>query len=274
MIRLTAMAAAVLTANLALAANVEESREWTETFQVSAKPRLLINNIWGDVTVTPGQPGEIVVQISEFRSAPNQGKFDRSLEVIPLNIQAEANNVEMVVGRRDGIWHDRDYCQGCRVDYQFAVRVPPGTALDVRTVNDGTVRVSGINGPINAGNVNGPVTVNDATNCEQIESVNGAILVAFTEAPSHDCGIETINGDIQLLVPEGAGLDVAMDLSNGRMLSDLPIDPFALPARVEETRTGGRYQYRVTQPAGVRLAGGGPVFNISSMNGDIRISNK
>lgn len=274
MMRLTAMAAALLTANLALAADVQQKKEWTETFQVGANPQLQISNIWGDVTVTAGKPGEITVGIREFRRAPDQSRFDRSLEVIPLNIHADANRVEMEVGRRDGIWHERDYCKGCRVDYQFEARVPPGTLLDVSTVNDGKVKVSGINGLVNAGNVNGPVTVSDATNCEQIESVNGAVLVTFNTAPSRDCGIETINGDIHVRVPEGTGLDVAMDLSNGTMLSELPVDPFAIPASVEETRTGGRYQYRVTQAAGVRLAGGGPVFSISSMNGDIRISNK
>jgi hypothetical protein len=40
---------------------------------------------------------------------------------------------------------------------------------------------------------------------------------------------------------------------------------------VEHRETGGRHHYRIEQAAGVRLAGGGPVFSVSSMNGDLRI---
>ena len=78
-------------------------------------------------------------------------------------------------------------------------------------------------------------------------------------------------GYIHVQVPEGAGLDVSMDLFNGRMVSEFPVDPMALPARVDHQVSNGRHQYRIEQPAGVRIAGGGPVFTISSMNGDIKI---
>jgi hypothetical protein len=68
-----------------------------------------------------------------------------------------------------------------------------------------------------------------------------------------------------------AGFDVAMDLFNGRLLTQLPVNPLAVPARVEHIETGGRHQYRIEQHAGVRIGAGGPTFTISSMNGDIRI---
>ena len=41
---------------------VEESKTWTETYPVNSKPTLEIDNIWGDVRVRPGKPGEIVIR--------------------------------------------------------------------------------------------------------------------------------------------------------------------------------------------------------------------
>ena len=261
-----------LTGPVVAANRVEESRTWTETFDVTGSaPALEISNIWGDVTVRAGKAGEISVTISEHRSAPDQNRFDRSLEFLKLNTEADERGVSMWVGNRDRFWHDSRRCRGCRVEYSFDVLAPADTQLDVSTVNDGQVDVTGVYHIVNAGNVNGPVSVSGLDNCAALESVNGEVSASFAHAPDQDCDIETVNGDIVLSMPEKAGLNVAMDLFNGRMKTEFPVDPLAIPARVEESRSDGVYRYRIEQPAGVSIAGGGPTFTISSINGDIRI---
>ena len=263
----------VLLANTAFAAGtVETNKTWTDTFPVTAsKPRLKIDNIWGDVRVRPGKPGEIVVTVKEHRRAPDQARFDRSLESLRLNIDAINDDVAFQVGNRDERWHGRDECRGCRVDFQFDVQVPVDTQLDVSTVNDGRVDIAGVTGSVNAANVNGPIVIDGMHSCERLNSVNGQVSLGFATQPGEDCTIETINGDITLNMPAASGFDVAMDLYNGRMLTQLPVDPLVIPASVEHVESGGRHQYRIEQHAGVRIGAGGPVFTISSMNGDIRI---
>ena len=177
----------------------------------------------------------------------------------------------MVVGGQSRHWRMLDPCPGCRVDYQFEVRVPPGTQIEVETVTDGRIDVEGINGRISASNVNGPISVSDLSDCGAMESVNGDVDLRFSLTPARDCRIKTVNGDITLNMPAGAGLDMALDLFNGRMLSELHVDPVALPAQVERFQEEGHSRYRIQQAAGLRLGGGGPTFSITSLNGDIRI---
>jgi len=254
------------------AGRVEDTKTWTDSFPVTAtQPTLEIENIWGDVNVRPGKPGEIVVNVRERRSAPDQKRFDRSQETLRLNVEADDDGVALYVGNRERYWHSSDNCRGCRLDVQFDVLVPPDTQLDVSTVNDGRVDIEGISGQVSAANVNGPIAVNGLRNCDNLNSVNGEVSLGFTTPPVADCRIETINGDITLTLPDDSGLDVAMDLFNGRMLTQLPVDALALPATVEHIETAGRHQYRIEQQAGVRIGAGGPKFTISSMNGDIRI---
>jgi hypothetical protein len=108
-------------------------------------------------------------------------------------------------------------------------------------------------------------------NCAVLEAVNGEVTASFSREPGADCDIETVNGDIIIIVPPSSGFNVAMDLFNGRVYSAFPVDPLAVPARVEQSRSDDGFRYHIEQPAGVSVAGGGPTFNVSSINGDVRI---
>lgn len=257
--------------SIADAATISEERTWTESYSVNTTaPRLIIENIWGDVHVRPGPTGTISVVVDEKRSAPSQELFERSLELLKLDIQTDADSVSIYVGERNRTWQRSDPCRGCRVDYQFEVTVPPGTQLDVSTVNDGRIDVAGISGMVSANNVNGPILVSEIGDCTELESVNGAIDVSFSAAPGQNCAIGTINGDIRISLPDGSGIDVALDMFNGRITTEFEVDSYALPPLVEQSSDNGQYRYKIKQSAGLRLEGGGPTFSISSLNGDIR----
>ena len=256
------------------AATVTDQKTWSQSFPVTAAaPRLLIDNIWGNVRVRVGAAREIAVTVDEKRSAPSQELFELSKQTLFLDIQADAESVAMVVGKPDDptVRPRVNRCRGCRVDYQFEVTVPPGTQIDVSTVTDGTIDVAGGGGPVSASNVNGPVAVQDLQDCTAIESVNGAVEVSFARAPSRDCSIKTINGDITLTVPGGTGLDAALSVLQGSVVSEFDLEPLALPAKIDQRRQDGRFVYHIEQAAGIRLGAGGPTFNIESLNGDLRI---
>lgn len=254
------------------AAEISESQTWTKTYTVSTMtPRLSIDNIWGNVRVRPGAEGEIRVTVNEIRSAPDQALFDRSKVLLKLDTFADASGVSVTVGDGESRWTNRSHCDGCRAHYQFDVVVPKATIVDVATVTDGKIDVSGISGLISASNVNGPIDVAEMQDCDEVESVNGAVDLGFATSPGKNCSIETINGDVTVLMPSGSGLDVALDIFNGKIVTEFATDTYAVPAQVEYEQSEGKRRYRIQQSAGLRLEGGGPTFYISSMNGDVRI---
>jgi hypothetical protein len=254
-----------------VAAEVIESSTWSKIYTVSsATPKLSVNNIWGNVRVRPGKNGEITVSIDERRSAPDQDLFNRSLELLKLETYSDAAGVSMTVSQRDNRWQSFEHCNDCRVDYQFEVTVPPGTLVDVSTVMDGKVDVSGVNGVVSASNVNGPVQIADLHDCTKVKSVNGAVELSFARAPGQNCEIETINGDVIVQMPPGSGVNLALSIFNGKVFTDFATDSMALPADVTYEEQDGVHRYRVQQTAGLRLEGGGPTFSVSSLNGDVR----
>jgi hypothetical protein len=269
----TVMTALFLTANTVHAETaVTKESAWEEIYAVeTASPRLVIGNIWGGIRVRPGKAGEIAVSVMESRSAPDRDLFEYSLQVLGLEIETNAGSVSMQVGQTANIHRSRNGCNGCRVDYQFDILVPSGTVVDVSTVMGGRIDIEGITGAISASNVNGAIRMNNIQECDSINSVNGKVVLGFLRAPIRDCRIETINGDINLDMPADSGLDVTLDLFNGKTFSALPTVAFAVPGTVKHTVENGRNQYHIEKLSGLRVGIGGPTYAISSLNGDVRI---
>jgi len=271
-ISIVAIAALAVSAGTAIAAPITEEQSWTETYVVTgSSPRLEVSNIWGSVQVRVGPPGRITASVTELRTAPDRARFERSQEILKLEVEADASGVSFVVGDDSRHWRRRNDCHNCRVDYQFDIEVPPDAVVDVGTVMDGKVDIQDVAGTIRASNVNGPVSVAGVRDCEAVNSVNGQITMGYSQAPLQDCRIETVNGDVTLVMPIDTGLDVQLDLFNGEASSELPVSPLELPATVEEIVEDSRTRYRIQQMAGMRVGAGGPTYSIASMNGDLRI---
>ena len=70
------------------AAAVTDQKTWSQTYPVTASvPRLLIDNVWGNVRVRTGTAREIAVTVDEKRSAPTPGAV-RALEADDLSRRA------------------------------------------------------------------------------------------------------------------------------------------------------------------------------------------
>ncbi|MEO1320746.1 MAG: hypothetical protein AAFV30_09295 [Pseudomonadota bacterium] len=264
---------ATLASAPALADGVIDEKDWTETFDVGGNPSLTIDNIWGNISIKPGPSDEIAMSIRSVRTADDAVNFERSLELIPLRIAQEGDDVYLRVGRdHERQWWNDYRCDGCRLHVDLEVTVPANTALDVKTVNDGDVRIWGVEGRVTAANVNGSITTKGVTQCTHVETINGDVEVTFTQSPSTDCRIETLNGDIALDMAPGADANLAVSLFNGKILSEVDLAPREMAATVERRTKNGRNHYDIEQLAGLRLGRGGKTLTLKSLNGDVLVA--
>ncbi|MEL6199414.1 MAG: hypothetical protein AAFR09_04310 [Pseudomonadota bacterium] len=271
--RITHLAlAATLASAPALADGVTDEKDWTETFDVGGNPSLTIDNIWGNISIKPGPSDEIAMSIRSVRTADDAVHFERSLELIPLRIAQEGDDVYLRVGRDQEKWWNDYRCDGCRLHVDLEVTVPANTSLDVKTVNDGDVRIWGVEGRVTAANVNGSITTKGVTQCTHVETINGDVEVTFTQSPSTDCRIETLNGDIALDMAPGADANLAVSLFNGKILSEVDLAPREMAATVERRTKNGRNHYDIEQLAGLRLGRGGKTLTLKSLNGDVLVA--
>jgi hypothetical protein len=155
---------------------------------------------------------------------------------------------------------------------RVVARIPSRADLDLDTVNDGLIRVENITGSLNLSNVNGPITAIGISGSVIAESVNENIEVSFRQLDdSGAMSMQSVNGDLILGLPTGAGAELHIDSAEGEITSDFEVD--VVPSKPVVTRDNkrGGVDVKVESVIVARVGSGGPVFKLKTLNGDIRI---
>jgi hypothetical protein len=148
--------------------------------------------------------------------------------------------------------HDND------VEVDFEVQVPAGVRFVGRTVN-GTVEALGLAGDAELHTVNGAVRV-ETRGAAEAHTVNGSVHARVGRlGADRTLSFDTVNGSVEIELPDGAGADLRAHTLHGEIESDFPL---------EVTHMGRQW-------VGDRLEGtigrGGARLELGTVNGSIRI---
>jgi hypothetical protein len=174
-----------------------------------------------------------------------------------------------VESRSRDMWDDEDRT---RVRTDFEVHVPRGISLQVCTVNGGTLRVQGTEGPFRISNVNGDIEAADISGSGNVSTVNGEIDATLTGTPTGPTTFRSVNGRIVVRLPASLSADLRLNTVHGGVYTDFETTP--LPARPTSERHDGRFVYRFDRYANVRVGAGGPQLQFETVNGDIQVRKK
>lgn len=141
-----------------------------------------------------------------------------------------------------------------QVSVDFEVQVPEGVKFAGSTVN-GDVNARDLRSAVKVSTVNGDVNV-DAMGITQATTVNGSID-ARVEGPTILGSVEfsTVNGSIELDLPDQVDADIEASWVNGSFSSELPV----------------QVQGKLTHRAHGVLGAGGPRVELKTVNGSIQI---
>jgi len=258
---------------------VVRSRTLHETVPVEPgrSVTLCVDNVFGSIRVEAHDGPSIEMVAEETVEARDEAAAERARQEVRLDVGREGDRVRMIVDgpfrdrERDGWCHDHDW-RDYTVTYDFEIRVPRQTHLELKTVNAGRVEVEGVHGNLRVANVNGGITL-EGVGGESVEAttVNGPLKARFDENPSGDSSFHTVNGEIELWLQPDVSADLRFKTFNGQALTDFEVQPLPLEPVVEEGRDGGRRVFRAHSWSAVRVGRGGPQLSFETLNGDILI---
>jgi hypothetical protein len=269
----------LLTAPAARAVEESGTRNETLRWDGAGERVLRVCNIQGSVVArgVSGDTGRLTDRAT-FRG-PSAASVARAQEVMPLEIARHGNVIEVSVGGPcEGEHnHRRDRNDRWEAVHELEIEVPQGVRTELRTINQGEVRLSDHRGPFELANVNGGVTAEDLTGSGSATTVNGAVRVRFAEAPREACTFRSVNGAVDLAFPSDLAASFRFQTLNGEIYTDFDFD---MAPRVEtvDRQAGdhakGRYRIRKQWSTAVTIGGGGPEHprhDIQTVNGDITI---
>ena len=168
-------------------------------------------------------------------------------------------------------WH----CErtGYIVQYNLKLKVPRKMDIFIKTVNNGDINVTNIEGDFTVKNVNGRIQMKKITGSGKAHTVNGRVKVTFNRNPETNCSFRTINGDIELTFPKKPSADFFVKTFNGGIYSAYNVRYLpAVPSRGK--RINGKFVYKCNRFQGIRIGNGGPKIKMDTLNGDILIALK
>lgn len=183
---------------------------WKASYPLPAGGRVSVANVQGSIEVEAWDRAEVELTVNKSTEGERAG-----LSQVEIGVESRGDWLQVRT------LYPGDLEEPVAVDYRL--RVPRQVRLEeLRTVN-GNIAVRNVEGTLDARTLNGDIEATGIAGSVSARSVNGSVRVALRALPEAGGGIqlETINGDLRLLLPAAA--DVALELSTvaGRIESGL-----------------------------------------------------
>lgn len=225
----------------------QESTEFTGEFSPAAVVEL--KNVNGSVTIKTWDREEYQLIVTKT------SRHEENLELLEVHqdISRDHAKIEVHIPKKKG-WFSMSQIQG---KVNLVLTVPSTVDLDKISTVNGTVELSDVMGPVTASSVNGRINATNLGGPTKLNTVNGAISASFTHlAHDADLSFGTVNGSIQLRLPEDLHADVRSSVVNGRISCDFPI-------KLEGSKSGRKLRGQI--------GNGGSAIAARSVNGSIKL---
>ncbi|HUV36479.1 MAG TPA: DUF4097 family beta strand repeat-containing protein [Patescibacteria group bacterium] len=199
---------------------------WHRSFDVVEGVEFILRNVNGGIEIEGWERNEIDVSAEIKIKAPSKSKARELLEKLTFEVEAGSDRVRIdterprirQVGLLGSIFGDKT-----TITIGYTVKVPPRTILDIKNTNGG-ISVDAVEGRFDFRTVNGSITITSFSGEGEASTVNGAIECFIDAFPAGgDLELKTVNGGIELALPEGAGGTLDARTANGRIGLDLDL---------------------------------------------------
>ena len=169
--------------------SVKEQENIERTFPATKK--VDVDNFDGSVTVLGADTHEIKVEIHKTIRARSPEKVQEAKQEVRLDMGPQADELRLYVDGPfrckcgDGSMNYRgSRYYGYEVSFDFTLHVPRETAVRLRTVNRGEIRVENTDGVFDAENINGGLDLVEITGSGHAYALNRPLHVSYRRNPT------------------------------------------------------------------------------------------
>ncbi len=257
---------------------VRDQEKIERTFPAAKK--VDVDDFDGSVTVVGGDTRDIRVEIHKTIRARSPEKVAEAKRDVRLEMGPQNDELRLFVDGPfrckcgDGSVNYRGArYYGYEVSFDFTLHVPKETAVRLRTVNRGDLRVENTDGGFDAENINGGLDLVEVAGSGHAYALNRPVHVSYRRNPTGASDFGSLNGDVEVSFRPGLSADMWLKTFNGNAYTDFDVS--ALPSKPATRELhNGKYVYKGNPFYGVRVGQGGPELKFDAFNGDIQIRNR
>ncbi|HUI83786.1 MAG TPA: DUF4097 family beta strand repeat-containing protein [Candidatus Binatia bacterium] len=207
-----AISAAFLALLISLPAYAEVTQEFHRSVPLSQNGRVSLSNINGDVEITGWSRNE--VQIDAVKTARDQQRLDEAR----IEVNAGSDSVEIQTVYPEGRTNNNP------ASVHYTLHVPQNARIDKVDLVNGSLTVQKLTGEVNANLVNGKLHASGLSGEADLATVNGSIDANYTSLNNvRQITLKSVNGSIDLLLPQSPSADVSASTVNGGITTDFPL---------------------------------------------------
>jgi DUF4097 and DUF4098 domain-containing protein YvlB len=188
------------------------TQEFHRTVSLSADGQVSLKNVNGDVEISGWSKNE--VQIDAIKTAPDQQRLDNmriEVESSPNSVEIETKYPEGHINNNPGSVH-------------YTLHVPQNARIEKVELVNGSLTVQKISGEIDANLVNGKLHASDLAGTADLATVNGAVEADYSTLNNvKEIKLSSVNGSVNLLLPQSPNADVSASAVNGSISTDFPL---------------------------------------------------
>jgi DUF4097 and DUF4098 domain-containing protein YvlB len=243
----------------------QESKEIQKTLEMNKNGSVMIDTYKGSITIETWDKPEVNV-VAKIEADGSGRDEEEKVRDTKIRIHGTSDRVEIETDY-DQLKHHgfslfglfSDYNTGSLPFVHYRISMPSTARLKIKDYKSDT-KISNLSSSLKMETYKGTVDIASINGAVDLETYKGDVKVEYSKYSS-DCRFETYKGKIELTIPHDASFKLDADFGR-RVDFDSDFD-----VNIKHKSRGDEY-YRAT------VNGGGPVLEISSEKGDIRIQSK
>ncbi len=207
----------LLLASYASFASAEITDVIDESYDFNQNGRISLSNINGKVTITSCDCNQ--VRLLATITASDQETRDR----ITVKIKSSESNLSIKTkyAKQERGYNNRN--NHSEVVYELSV--PNDVELDQIELVNGDLNISGVTGKLDADLVNGELKSDGMTSDTKVSLVNGDMELTFANLNNaKNISLNSVNGDIVVILPSNADVDVSAETVSGKISNDFGLN--------------------------------------------------
>jgi hypothetical protein len=299
-----ALVAGLVTAIPALQSSPEDSERIVVPLTDPARPaRLVVEIMAGSITVHAGTGKDITVQAAARSSGAGESEEWYTDPDEDSGDEEDKANRERKKDRTAGLRRIPNTSTGLEIveennsvhvetssfsrPVDLVISVPARTSLKLGTVNDGDIRVDGVDGEIEVENTNGHVTLEKVSGSVVAHALNGHVTVDLVRIETGKAmSFSSMNGDLDVTFPATLKADLRLKADNGEIFTDFEVNMRRGSSGSSSSSSSGEETPEPKAKKGSKktkiygqdnqgmhgtVNGGGPTMRFETFNGNIYI---